>query len=103
MHVEPVVTQLHASAPGHMTVRIGIKLLSKAKNVYTMYGDQTTALTMPPAYQAGSPFGANIGGVNPGFVKFRPAAAFDSWLTVGPTSGNADNAISSIGATAIQR
>jgi hypothetical protein len=47
--------------------------------------------------QADAPFGANIGGVAAAFVAAVPTTAFDSWLTVGITGGDAAGALSSIG------
>jgi len=96
-YVAPVTMQMSSSARGHTTVRLGLKLSSGAKNVYTMYGDKTSAMMLPPAYQVPGAFGANIGGVNPQFAKFKPEAAFDSWLTMGLTTGDTGNTISSIG------
>ena len=47
--------------------------------------------------QEAAPFGANVGGVNPLLVSASPAAAFDSWLTVGVTDGDSAGRLSSIG------
>ena len=52
---------------------------------------------MPPAYQVGAPFGADIAGVNPAFFAFMADAQYDSWITVGFTESDTTNAISSIG------
>jgi hypothetical protein len=52
---------------------------------------------MPAAYQENAPFGANVGGVNPAFLSAKPTAAYDSYLTVGKTEGDAAGEISSIG------
>ena len=38
-----------------------------------------------------------IGGANPAFFPFSAAAEYDSWLTVGPTDGSAEGAISQVG------
>ena len=35
------------------------------KNVYTIYGDEASAMSFPPAYQAAAPFGATTGGGHP--------------------------------------
>merc|ERR1712159_365349 len=66
-------------------------------NAYAFAGTTDTALTMPAAYQAAAPFGADVGGVNPAFFPINAAAEFDSWLSVGPTDGSAGAAISAIG------
>jgi hypothetical protein len=58
---------------------------------------RATSWRCPPRSETAVPFGANIGGVNPAFVSIKPDAAFDSWLSVGPTDGSAGGKISSIG------
>ena len=65
-------------------------------SVYTIYGD-ARPLEFPPAYQVATPFGKNLCGANPQFFSYQPTAQFDSWLTVGLTAGDTNNAISSIG------
>lgn len=70
---------------------------SKARNVYTIFGDKAVALTMPPSFQVPTPFGVAIGGTNPAFHKLKPDAEYDSWLTVGITGGDHKNAIAKIG------
>jgi hypothetical protein len=47
--------------------------------------------------QVPAPFGVNIGGTNPAFWQVKPEVKYDSWLTVGVTTGNVHNDISSIG------
>jgi hypothetical protein len=44
-----------------------------------------------------SPFGVDVGGVNPQLMQMMPDAAFDSWLTIGMTEGDNTGAMSSIG------
>merc|ERR1719310_1433142 len=85
------------SVDGWETYQLGLSLTNGASNVYTVFGDTTTALTVPAAYQEAAPFGANTGGVNPAFIAVSATAAVDSWLTVGITDGDAAGALSSIG------
>jgi hypothetical protein len=54
-------------------------------------------MQMPPAFHVPAPFGATIGGTNPAFWSIKPQVKFDSWLTVGISTGNVHNDISSIG------
>jgi hypothetical protein len=85
---------------GYTTYRLSLRLQGDAKNVYTIYGDTTDTnnhpMSFPPAYQVPAPFGANIGGVADQLVAVHADAKYDSWLTVGLTSGNGGGAISSI-------
>jgi hypothetical protein len=76
-------------------------LQGDAKNVYTIYGDTTDTnnnhpMSFPPAYQVAAPFGANVGGVADQLIAVHADAKYDSWLTVGLTSGNDGGAISSM-------
>ena len=82
---------------GMTTYSLGIDLPASAANVYTIFGDTDDSMTIPGAYQEAAPFGANTGGVNPAFLTAAPTAAYDSWLTVGLTSGDAAGALGSIG------
>ena len=52
---------------------------------------------MSAAFQVAAPFGADIGGVMSALVAVHADAAFDSWLTIGPTDATAGNALASIG------
>jgi hypothetical protein len=63
-------------------------------NIYAIYGDAVNVMTLPAAFQFPAPFGCNVGGSNPAFFVIKPDAAFDSWLSVGPTDGSAGVAIS---------
>ena len=79
------------------TIRLTLALDSTQSNVYTIFGEADGTMSIPPAYQEPAPFGANIGGVNPAFFADSPGAEFDSWLTVGITTGDSGGAVSSIG------
>ena len=85
------------SVDGWETYQLGLTLTNGASNVYTIFGDASTSLSMPAAYQEATPFGANVGGVNPAFIAVSATAAVDSWLSVGPTDGSAGGGISSVG------
>jgi hypothetical protein len=68
-----------------------------AENTYTIFGDADDAMSIPAAYQEAAPFGANTGGVNAAFVAVSASAAFDSWLSVGITDGDAAGRLGSVG------
>jgi hypothetical protein len=68
-----------------------------ALSVYSLFGTAASHMSVPAAFQAPAPFGANTGGANPAFFPFAPDAEFDSWLTAGITTGDDGGAISSVG------
>jgi hypothetical protein len=82
---------------GHTTYQMVVELPQTASTVYTIYGTEDATASVPGAYQAPTPFGANTGGVTPQFFGFLPLAQYDSWLTVGLTEGDSAGALSSIG------
>jgi hypothetical protein len=94
--VVAIVEQTSTDGPG-TTYRLSLILSSSAKNVYTIYGDGTSAMSIPAAYQSDAPYGADIGGVSASYVGAVPTTAYDSWLSVGPTDGDNYYSISSIG------
>ena len=79
---------------GMTTYRMMFTLERSMRSVYAMAGSPEQPLSAPPAYQTAPPFGVDIGGVSPAFLGFMPDAAYDSWLTVGPTEGESPGAIS---------
>jgi hypothetical protein len=46
-----------------------------------------------PLFQVPNPFGNDWGGVNKELYSVKPSSEFDSWLTIGTDSGNAQNKI----------
>ena len=89
-----------ASGPGSFTTfRLSLVVAedpgvtdSAVGSCYTIYGDSgrgsgSHPLIMPPAWQAGAPFGSNVGGVDPAFVSIDPSAGRDSWVTLGMDDG----------------
>jgi hypothetical protein len=94
--VSAVVEQTLTDGSG-TTYRLSLALSGNAKNVYTIYGDGASAMSIPAAYQSDPTFGSNIGGVATAFVAAVPTTAYDSWLTVGITNGDAGGELSSIG------
>lgn len=62
-----------------------------------VYGRAGSQLSMPPAFQVPTPFGTNLGGVNPQLFGVNAEAEFDSWLTVGVVDGTSNGGISSVG------
>ena len=99
--VTPVVTTSATSLDGSWnTYRLIASLEpTAAEKLYSIYGTPESPMSVPAAFQAAAPFGANIAGVNPGFFALSAEAEFDSWLTVGVTRGSAGglSALSSIG------
>ena len=90
-----VVTYSTTGVQGMTTYRLMFALEPGMNNVYAMAGDSDGhPLSFPPAFQVATPFGVDIGGVNPAFIQFNPQAEFDSWLTVGITDGSHPGAIS---------
>ena len=80
---------------GHTTWRVALHVdgSSDALNVYTIYGDAGTVdhpLEIPAAHQVAAPFGQDVGGINPAFFAegVSPESEYDSWVTVGLTTGN---------------
>jgi hypothetical protein len=63
--ISGTVAQVSTDGAG-TTYRLSLVLSGNAKNVYTIYGDESVALSMPPSYQEAAPFGANVGGTKPG-------------------------------------
>jgi hypothetical protein len=100
-YVVPVVTQQSTSAPGHITLEVSLTLLSAAKNVYTLYGDSTYPMVIPPAFQSpgSGALASDIGGVDPQFFQYDKShtAQFDSWLTIGITKGDTKRQMSMVG------
>jgi hypothetical protein len=61
------------------TYRLSLTLSGNAKNVYTIYGDETSSLSMPASYQEAAPFGANIGGGDTAGALSSIGLDFDDW------------------------
>ena len=81
-YVTPSVRAMSASVDGYTTVQMVATLdPDTSENVYTLFGTPTSRLVVPPAFQVSTPFGADIGGVNPTFFGVMAEAQFDSWLT----------------------
>jgi hypothetical protein len=60
-NLKPFSLQTSTDGDG-TTYRLSLTLSGNAKNVYTIYGDESSALAMPASYQEAAPFGANLGG-----------------------------------------
>lgn len=73
------------------TLRLGVQLrvvgTTVPTNIYSMAGLVGTPLHVPAAWQLAKPFGADTGGINPAYIPFNPKCKFDSWITVGTTTG----------------
>jgi hypothetical protein len=104
IYCSPIIEQLgtHDVETGGAVSATQYRLLlhresPKMKNIYTIFGDEDSVMTMPPAFQSAGPATANVGGIDPILVHSFPMAAYDSWLTVGKTEGDPAGAISAIG------
>ena len=92
-----VVNQVATSGAG-VTFRLSVVAASAfVKNIYSIFGDNVAAMTVPAAYQEAAPFGANTGGVSPALAAVSPTAAYDSWLTVGITEGDDSGSMGTVG------
>jgi len=99
-----VVTQLMVDGiAGHTTWRVAVHVSGgDALNVYTIYGQAGSSdhpMEIPAAHQVAQPYGQSVGGVNPAFFAISAESEYDSWLTVGDTTGSASisSEISSVG------
>ena len=106
--VAPVVETVTANTmDGYTTIKLLVALGDAAGSIYTIFGEacshgsmddcEDVPLSIPPAYQTATPFGANTGGTNPQFWAFSADAQWDSWLTVGLEEGDPGGLLSSIG------
>lgn len=69
-------------------------------NIYALFGDlqnDQSPMIIPAAYQVGSIYGNNLGGVSDSIVAVNPNSRYDSWLTLGITNGDLQNKIGTIG------
>jgi hypothetical protein len=94
------VTAMTIAEPGfanYQTYQVALILAAEVENVYSIYGDAGRDLEFPPAYQVAAPFGTDFGGVNPILFASMPTSQYDSWLTVGITSGDSAHKLGAIG------
>ena len=82
----PTVATVASGANGD-TVRLSVQLGADQANMYAIFGDPDSPMSLPPAYQSAAPFGVDIGGVAWEFVALSADAGTDSWLTVGYVDG----------------
>ena len=75
---------------GYTTYRLAMGLVGDAASVYTIFGQEGSPRSIPAAYQVATPFGSLFGGVNPVMFGAISESAYDSWLTVGVTTGSID-------------
>ena len=94
---ESTVVVSTTGIPSMTTIRLTLALDSTQSNVYSSFGTTDGTMSIPPAYQAAAPFGVDIGGASPAFFAVMAECEFDSWLTVGITTGDSGGALSSIG------
>lgn len=99
-YVSPVVDIVASSLTGitaHTTYRLSLALGEQAGSVYTIFGLEDHPMQIPAAYQIGTPWGADVGGVNPLLwaIDGHSDSQWDSWLTVTDVDGN--QAITTVG------
>eukprot|EP01047_Picozoa_sp_COSAG01_P014097 COSAG01_NODE_679_length_14296_cov_250.437575_9_plen_421_part_00 len=116
---QPLVTQMATSLDSaHTTLRLWVKLINGAANIFSVTGTHAAALSLPPAYQTPK-VGKDVGGIDPmcecwpsicvrhashtkllyvaADVQFVPAAKYDSWLTIGMRDGDSKKKLGKIG------
>jgi hypothetical protein len=91
------VDTVAGSPDGFVTYALTATLSDATSNVYSIFGNSATPLSIPAAYQVATPFGVDTGGVSPLFYASVPESQYDSWLTVGVTDGSAGVGIASTG------
>ncbi len=111
--ITPVVTAV-ASLAGqgveYTTYRLSVALGPSAESVYAIHGTPDAVgaevtlnagtpgpISLPAAFQAPTPFGVDVGGVDPALIAASPDAAFDSWLTVGLVDGDSSAELGAVG------
>ena len=89
--VPTAVTTLSVAPAGWTTYQLTVDLPDGYDNIYALAGTPEAPMSLPKAFQAAAPFGADLGGVDPALTAVSPDAggAYDSWLTIGPTDASA--------------
>jgi hypothetical protein len=108
--IDAYVPHLRGWSTGLTTYSLSISLIGDAGNVYSIFGTASHPLVLPESYQEPSPYGVDIGGVNPAVWEAIPnsqgrhfplpklsTSQYDSWLSVGLTEGLTGGEISSVG------
>lgn len=97
--ITEITTCSEGGISGYTTYRVSIRLQGSKmiKNVYAIYGDELSAMIIPPAMNMGSIFGSNVGGVSPEIIAINPDSRYDSWLTIGETGGDTNHNMNTIG------
>ena len=80
--IVPVTTATSTGKPGYTTYQVSVQF-TNARDVYALFGEPGDPMTFPPAFQVATPFGTDVGPVNPAFFAVMPEAQFDSFLTIG--------------------
>ena len=63
-----VVTDIGSSIARYSTYQVAVAFDARyTRDVYALFGSYDHALQIPPAYQVPTPFGTNVGPVNPAF------------------------------------
>ena len=87
--VRTQTTVVSTAKSGYTTYQVSVTFDSGVQDVYALYGEPSDGpsisreLIIPPAYQVATPFGSDVGPVNPAFFAVMPDCEFDSFLTIG--------------------
>lgn len=93
--------------PSWTTLALTVVLPAGAASLHTLYGTEAAPLSLPPAWQAFAPWQADVGGATTADGGVLPreswcavcgcACGYDSWLTIGITTGDGDDQLQSSG------
>ena len=99
-----VVEMTHCSRDGisgYTTYRLSLVITNpNILNIYAIYGDSQYGehpMSFPPAWQGQNYGNTNLGGISDPLLAISSDAAYDSWVTIGITNGDAHNSLSSVG------
>ena len=100
-YVCPKITEMthcnEGGIDGYTTFRVSLvmKPYQNSRNIYAIFGDPKHIMSIPPSRQSKN--GGNIGGSPPYLAGIHSDIDYDSWLSMGITSGDIDNQLSTIG------
>ena len=93
--------------PSWTTLALTVVLPDSAASLHTLYGTEAAPLSFPQAWQAFAPWQADVGGATTADGGVLPreswcavcgcACGYDSWLTIGITTGDGDDQLQSSG------
>jgi hypothetical protein len=97
--IVPITTAMDCGIDGFSTFQLSLSHAagSDSHSVYAVFGDHIDHALLPPAFHVPTPLGADIGGVSPVLAAYSPDSAFDSYLTLGLTTGDPHVTLSALG------